>query len=744
MTEYSIESGETLADAPDHTEGTLAMVPAGDQFAHLPLAVIVPSLTNPRKSFDAGKLAELAESVKASGVHQPILVRPLPGSRLEETSLKPLHPQQAWPFPLAQKKTKAERPTHEIVAGERRYRAALLAGLATVPAMIRAMTDEQVLECQLVENLQRDDLSALEEAEGYEHLCAATGISKDDVGGKIGKSRSYVYSSLKLLDLSQECKQALREGKIDKSRALLIARIPDGKLQLKALAYATEIESYSHEQHSVRGLKEWLQKNVMLKLEHAVFKLNDARLVEAAGSCTDCPKRTGANPDLFSDVDGADICTDPACYHGKKDAHRAALIKRAEAKGMRIVEGKEALEMMDGRQHMIMPDNYASLTQKRPDLTPEGERPATLRELLGKDAPGAILFIHPRTQEVMELVPDDEAEAVLLAKGLVAKEEQRANRLEDLDADLARLQKRAKVETAQAYSDAVSTAAIKAIRATNPEQARTLLSPEALRAWLLNDLDDLGEDHMADVLGYEFQEGEDEVAAITGHIQRMGDTELYRAGALNILDRETCMRPCDDGLGPVLEAFVKGLGLDTKPLQRAATNKVKGEYGQRIRELQALIDAKKQPLPLASAAQAKGGGGAEAQSQKAKSPAAPARKRKMSAPEAQAAIAAAMQGQDTDTGAADASQGIDASLDPGSGCALPVGAPDDAFAAEALILHGRALALIISEQKASVRRLKTGLGIGTDKAMELLDALERAGKVSAIDQGGNRKVLVLA
>jgi len=100
----------------------------------------------------------------------------------------------------------------------------------------------------------------------------------------------------------------------------------------------------------VRAFKTWLQRNVMLRLEDAIFKITDVRLVEAAGSCTDCPKRTGANPDLFADVDSADICTDPACYHGKEEAHRAALVKRAEAKGLRIVQDKEALEMIEGNQ----------------------------------------------------------------------------------------------------------------------------------------------------------------------------------------------------------------------------------------------------------------------------------------------------------------------------------------------------------------------------------------------------------
>ena len=272
------------------------------QFATLPLAHIAPSLTNPRKTFNAAKLQELADSIKASGVHQAVLVRPISSTRLMDT---------------------AREVQYELVAGERRYRASQLAGVDSIPAMIRVLTDDQVLEIQLVENLQRDDLSALEEAEGYQALMAHSNISADDVGVKIGKSRAYVYARLKLLDLSQEVKQAMRDGALDFSRALLIARIPDSTLQAKALAEATH-KDHLGEISGVRAFQTWLQTNVMLRLDKAVFKITDTRLVQAAGSCTACPKRTGANPDLFADASSADLCIDPTCYHGKEAAHRAA------------------------------------------------------------------------------------------------------------------------------------------------------------------------------------------------------------------------------------------------------------------------------------------------------------------------------------------------------------------------------------------------------------------------------------
>jgi len=220
----------------------------------LALSSIVESNFNPRKNFNLVKLAELAESIKASGVHQPILVRPLPGARVAETD---------------------RGVQFEIVAGARRFRASQQAGAATIPAILCHLSDNAALEAALLENLQRDDLTALEEAEGFEAL-QATGATVDGIASKIGKSRSYVFARLKLLDLSVECKEAMRAGQIDASRALLIARIPDTTLQTKALAEATRVD-YLGAVCSLRAFASWLQASVMLKLDKATFSITDPR-----------------------------------------------------------------------------------------------------------------------------------------------------------------------------------------------------------------------------------------------------------------------------------------------------------------------------------------------------------------------------------------------------------------------------------------------------------------------------------
>jgi ParB/RepB/Spo0J family partition protein len=290
------------------------------EFKTLPLAAIVTSLTNPRKTFSNDKLQELAESIKASGVHQPVLVRPLPGSRVPDTTAE---------------------VEYELVVGERRFRASQMAGTETIPALVRELTDAQVIEIQVIENLQREDLPPLEEAEGYQALMDTTGITMEELPAKVGRSRTTVYSRLKLLDLCADAKTALREGKLDASRAELIARIPDEKLQLKALAEFTATEFNGDARMGYRACRAWITKNVMLRLEAASFNPSVGNLCHGVGPCSACPKRTGANPDLFNDIEGPDLCTDPACFHAKEAAHLERELEARRKKGVATVDESE-------------------------------------------------------------------------------------------------------------------------------------------------------------------------------------------------------------------------------------------------------------------------------------------------------------------------------------------------------------------------------------------------------------------
>jgi ParB/RepB/Spo0J family partition protein len=367
-----------------------------ETFAHLPLAAIVASLTNPRRTFDAARLQELADSIRASGVHQPVLVRPLPASRVADTAS--MHP----------------RPTFELVSGERRFRASGFAGITTIPAMVRALTDDQVLEIQLVENLQRDDLQPLEEAEGYDRLMHAhePALTAEQIGQRIGKSRSYVYGRLKLLNLGMEGRQAMADGWLEPSTALLVARMPSHKMQADALG---NLKDWQGRVLSHRDASALLERQYMLKLSEAKFKITDATLVPSAGSCRQCPKRTGADPDLFADVKGADVCTDPACFKAKEHAHQEQSLKAARESGATIIEGREA--------KALVPHSWSTRIEGWLRLDDAADSPTDkpLRKLIGKqieeEGITPTLVANPHNGEMVAVIDHTTASRLLGKKG---------------------------------------------------------------------------------------------------------------------------------------------------------------------------------------------------------------------------------------------------------------------------------------------------------------------------------------
>lgn len=604
-----------------------------DTFATLPLGSIVTSPTNPRKSFNPLKLTELTESIRLSGVHQPILVRPLPGARVADTP---------------------RGITHEIVCGERRYRASVHAGVPTIPALIRDLTDAQVLEIQLVENLQRDDLTELEEAEGYQALMQASGLNAEAIGDKISKSRSYVFGRLKLLDLSVECKQALRDGHIDASRALLIARIPDTALQTKALAQASAKGYDGDVQLSYRAFASWLQTNVMLRLDRATFNPADSTLVIGVGNCSTCPKRTGANPDLFADVQNADICTDPACYHDKEEAHRNSVLDTAAKRGMRLIDGQDAADICHQYHNGL--DGYSPLTQERND-TADGQ-PATLGQLLGKDAPAPVLIENPWTKKLIAAVPTDEAEAMLLARGLVKAlqaKEAKAKSADTIQADIKTLQAKAEKATTTLFRKMAMQELAALVHACDDAHAHKLVYGLVLRAWWLRqveglDYNDLTIPDMARMFDLTLADADDKTPAarddahttqIRLHVQACSQGKLYKALVLYFVRDDLPDYFYNDIPEPTLfTALASEMGFDLDALDAQATAQVRAETADELKKLKAqLTDAKKAPVPLVSAAQAKGSG-------VGKTP-----KTKTTAAQAQAQIAAALQAQDTTPGA---------------------------------------------------------------------------------------------
>jgi len=168
----------------------------GDALASLPIDALQPGRFQPRLRIDQAALSGLADSIKAQGVMQPILARPLGEGR------------------------------YEIIAGERRWRAARLAGLASVPALVREVPDRNALAIALIENIQREDLNPLEEAGGLKRLLDEFGLTHADAAEALGRSRAAVTNALRLLELAPPVQELLRDGKLDMGHARALLALP--------------------------------------------------------------------------------------------------------------------------------------------------------------------------------------------------------------------------------------------------------------------------------------------------------------------------------------------------------------------------------------------------------------------------------------------------------------------------------------------------------------------------------------
>lgn len=681
-------------------------------FISPPLGLIAASPTNPRKQFDEASLHELAASIAASGVHQPVLVRPLPASRVEETAgMQP-------------------RPMYELVAGERRWRASALAKQTSIPALVRNLTDDQVLEIQIVENLQRQDLTALEEAEGYQTLMDHSSLTADQVGEKIGKSRSYVFGRLKLLDMGQDCRDALRTGLIDASKALLLARIPSTSLQVKALR---EITRPNHPEGvmSHKLAHEWIKSRYMLKIEQAVFDHTDASLAPRA--CTICPTRTGADADIFMDVMGADMCTDPDCYNNKVQQHHSRHRAALEAKGHRIVDGDDAKAIMPTPNSP--PEGYARLdnTADSPTNKPLREE---LAKLIDKGDVVPVMIVNPHVEgELIACVPEDDVQRLLeradRKKAAEAAKQEQARR-DEFDAE--KHAKSLRTEYELRWRERVMQAVLNRTREA-PEESLAAPTMQTLVSVLMERIDNNSIVTLCDMLDIEAADddtaGDESPHAVAlrewaldmGNGTTAADVLLLLTAAMGLhwyqwYEREDTEMHHE--LAPLTRAALAS-GVPVQPIQ----NEVREEI--RLREASAKVEAAKADLPLSPAAQAKGvRGGGKAQ----KNPADAARgKDRLSAHEAEQGIAAAM-------------QSIDSAPAPhaGQGGAKPQ-QQDNSIKRSDVLLEDAAL-LVTEMQTVSVRQLKTELSVGTSRAMKIIDQLERDGIVSAVDATGGRKVLV--
>ena len=357
------------------------------------------SPTNPRKKFDQVKIDELSESINLRGVKSPLLVRPV-GDK------------------------------YEIVAGERRFRAGQKVNLAEFPCIIEELADEDVLELQLIENLQREDLDPLEECEHYHRMLAlagADGVARYTVvalAEKIGKPISRVRRILKLKDLPKKMKAALAESEIGANLASLVARIPTVEMRERA---SQEILNGPDGIMSQREAMDLIKGEYMVELKGAPFNPDDPNLVPVStskdelgqpqrtrgGACDDCPMRTGNNRELYGDESRGDICTNPQCFAAKREAGWQKATEVAKAEGKKVLSDKESQQLFYyGSNDVSWNSNFLDIDKQPPnDMLRTGSQkgvpawrklieggPCKVEISVARSPRGKVIEIAPRAQ----------------------------------------------------------------------------------------------------------------------------------------------------------------------------------------------------------------------------------------------------------------------------------------------------------------------------------------------------------
>jgi len=358
-----------------------------DIYRLVPIEQIAPSATNPRKSFPEEYLAELAQSIRDRGIIQPLLVRTVP---------------------LAVRFTK-EPIEYDLIAGECRLRAAKIAELAAVPVLVRDdLSDEDVMELQLIENLQRRDLDVLEEAESYAALMALEWEGKkrhtvESLAAALGKNVFYIHHRLVLLKLPEAGRAALRDGSLSFSVARMLGRVPTEKLRAQALEEVLH-QKYSPDPMTARETAAHLRQNYMVDLKGSPFDKKSATLVPVeevdgqrirGGACTDCPFLSGNSPE-FEDVGSEEVknpslgapnvCTHPECYQAKMDASWEDVRMAALKEGKRVFSEAESEKVINKYGPGLNWNTpYVLLTDKVPasELSPEVVKPPTWKKLIG-------------------------------------------------------------------------------------------------------------------------------------------------------------------------------------------------------------------------------------------------------------------------------------------------------------------------------------------------------------------------
>jgi ParB family transcriptional regulator, chromosome partitioning protein len=232
----------------------------------LPLAAIKPGRFNPRRNFSQSQLEELAASIRERGLVQPLVVRP----------------------------SLSDAESFEIVAGERRWRAAQLANLHQVPVVVRELTDQEAVELAIIENVQREDLNAIEEGEGYKLLMDGHGYTQEDLAKVIGKSRSHLANTLRLLKLPDRVQEMVRSGQLSAGHARTLI----GRADAEALALRIVNEGLTVRDIEALTQEKSPKQRPRRKSKDADTRAAEAELAEALGLGVEITKGKGEKGEL--------------------------------------------------------------------------------------------------------------------------------------------------------------------------------------------------------------------------------------------------------------------------------------------------------------------------------------------------------------------------------------------------------------------------------------------------------------
>lgn len=266
------------------------------------IKAIKPSKENYRKSYDETALKELTASVKAIGVLEPILVRPLNGK---------------------------QKGNYEIVAGHRRHQAAAAAGLKEIPAIMKELSDGEALEIQVIENSHREDPNPIDEAHGFKRLIKMGKHTPETLAAKIGHCTAYVLGRVKLASLDKKVQDAITAGQIQLGHALLFTRLKNSGDQKRLL------KDIMDEGLSVAGAARQM-RNYSTALSNVPFDTS---------KCEKCDYRSRNQAVLFPDIE-ADECTDRSCFDTKVKAHYIELLKGKKAEGFKIYVDAKTVEKL--------------------------------------------------------------------------------------------------------------------------------------------------------------------------------------------------------------------------------------------------------------------------------------------------------------------------------------------------------------------------------------------------------------